>query len=224
MQPGARILHIESETQNSSYVDKFSFHAWYGMMVQFLQSIPEYNSTLIDGRYPPPDLFYPYLEAFLNSSSGRFFRGNILFSEDNKAITATRFLPLGLSQVDLSQQIDMISNLYEMSDKAAPLQVFPYDPSWSFFMTFPAIQASSHIYLILAFGAFLSESSGVSPSGGTPSLSCDGSICIYCDFHIYGRRLVLHRARQFCFGPPRGESSFPPCLCLAADSPVLAHS
>jgi hypothetical protein len=137
---------------NSTWIDGQSFHSWYSQMVHYLQSVPAYNATLIGGLFPPPDKFYSYLTAFLDSPSGEFFRGDLILSPTTRSITAARFLPLSFNLVELSDQIDAIEELYAISDEAQPLFAFPFDPNWSFFMTFPAIQSSSHIYLILAFG------------------------------------------------------------------------
>lgn len=149
---GERLLHLEADVLNSTWIDGRSFHSWYGEMVRYLQSVPAYNATLVGGLYPPPARFYAYLTAFLNSSRGEFFHGDVLVSHSTQSVTAARFLPLSFNLIELSDQIDAIEDLYAITNEMQPLVAFPFDPNWSFFMTFPAIQSSSHIYLILAFG------------------------------------------------------------------------
>ncbi len=155
---------------NSTWIDGRSFHSWYGEMVRYLQSVPAYNATLVGGLYPPPARFYAYLTAFLNSSRGEFFHGDVLVSHATQSVTAARFLPLSFNLIELSDQIDAIEDLYAITNEMQPLVAFPFDPNWSFFMTFPAIQSSSHIYLILAFGTHTHADTthSVSNTGLTP--------------------------------------------------------
>ena len=91
--------------------------------------------------------------------ASRFRPFNIPVStlDDQVASYIFTFIKVLTSSVPVPKQINSIQGLYSDIDKHLQASSFPFAQNYAFYMTFPEMESSWKMYLILAFGKNLSE-------------------------------------------------------------------